>query len=282
VLRKDAYWFRSPKLVHSPFLQIVDISEFTFGQLAEWGNVEQYEVYHNVDKIYGNMVATGEWLGEKFEKVDGQLVEVLKELQPTYPVGVKYAGCDGIDQDKDGDCVADNCFEDKFPPSLVHRDGLAISTSSCLIAGADFCLENTFKTLNDAKAYLQAFVRVEDDCASPHDLVTDLHTDFELCQGIITITPVHKHPDGSDCYNKNIEDVDAVFKGKSETFGVKVDGSAPVITCGFKWVEDEDDHQHQHQHQHILLGNPKTLVVSDEIKSDFVDTLFFYDIEVSI
>jgi hypothetical protein len=97
----------------------LDISEFTYGEVAEWGNVQQLEVYENVDKIFVNMQQTGDWLQERF-------VEILELLQPIHLNGVKYAGCDGIDQD--GNTVADNCEEDQFPPSLVHRDGLAISS----------------------------------------------------------------------------------------------------------------------------------------------------------
>jgi hypothetical protein len=189
---------------------------------------------------------------------------ILNELQPEYLVGVKNNGCDGIDQD--GNDVADNCEEDQFPPSLVHRDGLAIS-STCLVTSADYCLEPTFKTLEDAKKHLHTHVKVEDDCAAPDDLVTDIVTGDlqQLCQEIITMTPVHKHPQGSTCGDSS--------KGKPEMFAVKVDNSAPVITCGFE----------------MWTGNPKTrfqegntLIVSAKTESEFVDTSFSYHIEVSI
>jgi hypothetical protein len=56
-------------------------------------------------------------------------------------------------------------------------------------------------------------------------------------------------------------------------FAVKVDNSAPVITCGFE----------------MWTGNPKTrfqegntLIVSAKTESEFVDTSFSYHIEVSI
>jgi hypothetical protein len=279
---------------------VAAISGQAYAEVAELGNVEPWEIYENTNVIFKNMETTINTAVSRFDTADTNVASlqttavnrfdtvdtnvaalqttsdlILKELRPIYLEGVKNAGCDGIDQD--GDLVADNCEEDEFPPSLFHRDGLAIS-STCPVAAADYCLEPTFKTMEDAKAYLQAFVKVEDDCASPDNLVTDiLTTDLQLCGGIITMTPVHKHPLSSSCYPHNsfaFDNVQASFKGKPETFAVKVDGSAPVITCGFKWASKPRKTR--------LENSSKTLIFSYEIKSDFVDTLFFYDIQVNI
>jgi hypothetical protein len=75
------------------------------------------------------------------------------------------------------------------------------------------------------------------------------------------MTPAHKHPSGP-CEKSNNPSFQGT--GTPEKFAVKVDDSAPVITCGFKAVSNKNNR----------LEDEKTLIVSD--------TLFFYDIEVSI
>jgi hypothetical protein len=66
---------------------------------------------------------------------------VICKLRPTYSGGVKYAGCDGINQD--GDFVCDNCEEDEFPPELLFSEFLPLDLE-CEIKENYVCLDMIF------------------------------------------------------------------------------------------------------------------------------------------
>jgi hypothetical protein len=184
--------------------------------MATLRDYQQYEIYENVKVIFHNTEAT-------YKK--------LIELAGTNPqraltgslhgeTAVKNGGCNAMDDDGDG--YQDNCEEDKFPPEILLNGCMEAELSR---NGEEIRIkEKSFQTYDAAREYLEGIVTVVDDCAATSNLSVDIvHNEkfgiYEEARFIVT--PVHSNGECGDSI------------GDSLTFLVKVDGSAPRLSCSF-------------------------------------------------
>lgn len=260
------------------------ISQFTYGEVAELGNVEPIETGERIRAIFDNMVLTGDYLQRRFqgvndylERMENRIVRALAPpsppgpppevmVSPTNPnitfVARNGVGCDGLDQD--GDSVEDNCEEDRFPPSLR----LASCTSASCVCDVDYCLEESFRDPSDAIAFLDAAFDSVDDCSAPEYVKTVIEPiSGTACQNSrFAIIPVQTFPENSTC-------ADVTLPGISATVQLSLDDVAPTVLCGFQTDTSEDERR-------VSLDG-RTLVIPPEKKAAFLDTLLFQSVAVS-
>lgn len=79
-------------------------------------------------------------------------------------------GCDGVDSDCDG--VVDECDEDLIPPTISFKDGLAIDAVTNR-DGVTAIASPAFRSIQEAKDYLESIIEAEDDCASELDIAVN-------------------------------------------------------------------------------------------------------------
>eukprot|EP00977_Amphora_coffeiformis_P013338 scaffold3471_cov175-Amphora_coffeaeformis.AAC.12 len=255
-----------------------EISKFTYGEVAELGNVEPIQTGERVKAIYDNMVLTGNYLQRRFqgvndylERMENRLVRALAPPSAPGPAPETVAspsnpnitfvvrngvGCDGLDQD--GDSVEDNCEEDRFPPSLR----LTSKASTSFVCEVDYCLEERFRTQTEAITFLNAVFDVVDDCSAPEFVQKVIEQNpGTVCEKTrFEIIPVQTFPENSTC-------ADVTLPGISAIVELGLDTSAPTVLCGFQVDRSDDDRR--------VSPDSKTLVIPSERKSSFVDTLLF-------
>ncbi|CAB9521743.1 expressed unknown protein [Seminavis robusta] len=204
---------------------------------------EQYEVYYNVKVVYDNMVVLSDSL-EQIKTQNTNNAESIKDdiiaqidllcgsqesgrrLSVETATAVKFAGCDGVDQDADG--VIDNCEEDNFPPEVLVGSFCPLERTSREVDGATLVGGRVFSTVQDAMDVLRAVVMPSDDCAAKESLSMQFTVATESeCNATISAVPLH------DCNG-------VVNAGHEELFIFPVDGKAPSATCGFSSSTTKD------------------------------------------
>jgi hypothetical protein len=176
-------------------------------------------------------------------------------------MAVKYKGCNAIDDDGDG--YQDNCEEDKFPPEILLNGWVeaALSRNDDEIR----IMEKSFQTTDAAREYLEGIVTVVDDCAATSNLSVDIvHDDSSgTCEETrFVATPVHSNGECGDSI------------GKSLTFLVKVDGSAPRLSCSF--VPSSGD-----MSKSLVDATGTISAIAVGAGASLVNSLLQYSIEVS-
>jgi hypothetical protein len=255
-------------------LQILDISEFTYGEEAEGDNVGAIKTSERVYAIHNNMDLTGTWMRGRFislgiyldtiedrmlrqllpsrassraskAETSRRLAEASKDVNFTIIFG---GGCDDLDQD--GDNVTDNCEEDLYPPGL--------SFPACLdrkiICPVDLCLNEYFQSRDEAELFIKGVVDGIDDCAGPEDIRKDFQQYGECGETKFEVTPVQTFPNSSSCHGTEVT-------GDPMVVMVGLDEIAPNVTCGFSSSLDG-----------------KNLFVQ-EGSASLVDTAFYFDIQ---
>jgi hypothetical protein len=266
-------------------LQIIDISEFQYGEDAEGSNIDALQMAERVDAIYGNMDLTGEWmrarfitLGNYIDQVEDRLLRNLlpsrdssragkdetsrrlTEMSKNITWNITYgAGCDDLDQDREKG--VDNCEEDLYPPGLSFPASL--DRNIVCPDNVDLCLKEYFQSQDDAEAFISAALQGIDDCAGPIDIRKDFLRLGECGETKFEVTPVQTFPESSDCYGVELP-------GKNMTVMVGLDDRGPGVTCGF--LPDPSISSISSS------ADGKTLFIQ-EASADFVDTTFYFDIE---
>jgi hypothetical protein len=270
-------------------MQILDVSEFQYGEDAEIGNKEPKQTHERVEAIYDNMGATGVWLRERFTSMGNYLDTIedrlLRQLLPSRPSSTRTTsetlrrlagasatfttsnnvtfnktyggGCDDLDQDRDN--VTDNCVEDQYPPSLSYPESLERK----IICSETLCLNEYFQSQDDAKAFIEAVLHAIDDCAGPEDVRMDFQQSGECGETQFEVTPVQIFPDTSDCHGTELP-------GDSMVVMVGLDEGTPDVTCGFLPDLSESSISSS--------ADGKTLHIQ-EGSASFVDTAFYFDIQ---
>jgi hypothetical protein len=270
-------------------LQILDFSEFQYGEDAESGNQEPIQTYERVDAIYKNMDLTGKWMRERFITMGNYLDTIedrlLRQLLPSRPSSTRSTsetsrrlagasttfttsnnvtfnktyggGCDNLDQDRDN--VTDNCVEDQYPPSLSFPELLERN----VVCSENLCLNEYFQSQDEAEAFIEAVLHGTDDCAGPEDVRMDFQQSGECGETKFEVTPVQIFPDTSDCHGTELP-------GDSMVVKVGLDEGAPDVTCGFLTDPSESSISSS--------ADGKTLHIQ-EGSASFVDTAFYFDIQ---
>jgi hypothetical protein len=123
-------------------------------------------------------------------------------------------GCDGIDQDCD--CIVDECEEDQIPPTirLTKRPPA-----------------KPFKSIEEARKFLEHNLEVTDDCAVDLDDDISNPLDEDACtkECTFTVSVIDERCDGAP---------DSGASSATKTFDFIVDRNAPVISCGFFAPQD--------------------------------------------
>jgi hypothetical protein len=218
-----------------------------YDKLVDWDEFTKNELANNGKVLFDNMNITK-------AVVDKILEEVTRK--PVFTPGVKFAGCDGVDQDTDPDYfgpsrygVIDECEEDTYPPEIVLPESLPVKLD-CMSADA-VCVDKLFRNQPEAIAYLKATIGVTDDCTPQEMLDTEVSLvgdgvgDGLLCgEKKFKVTPISKdicEPDSDD------------IEGISKTFIVEIDADKPQVTCGFsktvpegtaqltRWVDENEN-----------------------------------------
>jgi hypothetical protein len=266
-------------------LQILDISEFTYGEKAAGDDRGPLQTAERVDAIYNNMDLTGQWMRDRFISLGNYLDTIedrlLRQLLPSRPssssrvsrgetsrrlaetsrnvtFNITYGGgCDDLDQDRDN--VTDNCEEDQFPPSLSYPESLERK----IICSENLCLNEYFQSQDDAKLFIEAVLHGIDDCAGPEDVRMDFQQSGECGETKFEVTPVQIFPNTSDCHGTELP-------GDSMVVKVGLDEETPDVTCGFLPDPSETSISSSADGKtlHILEGS-----------ASFVDTAFYFDIQ---
>jgi hypothetical protein len=238
--------------------EIVDWDEFTKNQLANDGA----ELFKNMDKMLGVAKAT--------KSVADDIKEYTR--YPEFTPAVKFAGCDGVDQDTDlnalGYKVVDECEEDDYPPELVVLERLPVVN-----VDSDFDvfrLEKSFSKKDEAMSYLESATQVIDDCSGPELLTRKIEVVRLACSNSeFKVTPIQQQ----------CADSDKSLTGKHMTFLLDVDEDAPVVSCGFRNTVPEG----KAQRTRWVDGNDgKNLFLRLEGGSNWnpVDAGLFYEVTV--
>jgi hypothetical protein len=260
-------------------LQILDISEFTYGEMAAGDDRGPLQTAERVDAIYNNMDLTGIWMRGRFislanyldtmeDRLLRQLLpsrassrakegETSRRLQEQFLKSVNFTivyggGCDGNDQD--GDNVTDNCEEDLYPPGL----SFPASLDRKIICPVDLCLNEYFQTEDEARLFIKGVIDGTDDCAVFEYIKKDLVRRGECGETEFVVTPVQFFPESSSCSNVTLE-------GEPMTVMVGLDETGPIVTCGFSQDASKS-------------VDGETLFIEED-SANFVDTAFYFDIE---
>jgi hypothetical protein len=183
------YYFFSHLLFSHPIALAAD------GEIIQLNDEQEVEIYNNLDKVYGNMETT-------YDK----LLDIEDFVNAKYTPGVKFLGCNAFDEDNNN--INDECEEDTFPPEIVLPLSVDRSGGTVRILG------KSFKTSDQAKAYLESAIDVIDDCAPPSDLMLEVkYVDGACDLAQFSVTPIHKAV--ATC---------SARRGSTTTFFVKVTG----------------------------------------------------------
>jgi hypothetical protein len=264
-------------------LQILDISEFTYGEKAAGDDRGPLQTAERIDAIYNNMDLTGQWmrarfisLGNYLDTIEDRLLRQLLPSRPSsktidvvisrrlaetskiFPFNITYGGgCDDLDQDQNN--VTDNCEEDQYPPTLSYSESLERK----VVCPEKLCLNEYFQSQDDAQLFIEAVLHGIDDCAGPEDVRMDFQQSGECGETKFIVTPVQIFPNTSDCHGTKLP-------GESMGVMVGLDEVAPTVTCGFLPDPSETSLSSS------IDG--KTLHIQ-EGSSSFVDTAFYFDIQ---
>ncbi|EJK48117.1 hypothetical protein THAOC_33112, partial [Thalassiosira oceanica] len=127
-----------------------------------------------------------------------------------------HLGCDGVDNDCDGDI--DECDEDQFPPEISFEDGLAVDASKDA-DGLVTINTPTFRSLIDAQSYLTSILVAEDDCMGDLQLSITPPNLGASCQStIFEVTAT-----GSNCPDQTV----------TRRYQMTVDTDEPVVMVEF-------------------------------------------------
>ena len=145
---------------------------------------------------------------------DGQPVSV--QCVATQHAERPNLGCDGVDNDCDGDI--DECDEDKIPPKLSFKDGLAVDASED-DNGLVTINAPTFSSINDAQSYLTSILVAEDDCMADLPLSVTPPNIGASCQStIFRVTAT-----STQCPGQTV----------THQYQMTVDTDVPVVTAEF-------------------------------------------------
>lgn len=141
-----------------------------------------------------------------------------------YGPSVRYAGCDGFDNDKDE--LIDECDEDQFVPEIA----LPTSDEVSIVGNNVTLIGKSFKTSDEAILYLKSNIKVVDDCASDQEVMLSVNyvsnTDtafpgeFEVQPTSTISRPTSLNGDVEDC----------IQEGVVWTFKVDITGK-PTVFC---------------------------------------------------
>lgn len=162
------------------------------------------------------MIEAHRKLDKAIQKLDEANEKLDKLLCPFGNNGPDFTvlrqGCDSVDQNCNG--VVDECAEDNVPPSIALNHHLP---------------DIPFKSIEDAREYLINNVIVSDDCAVQFQTTVVLESDRNCCDCQFRVTAADE-----TCAEDN-QPGNAVT---SKSFVLKVDSTAPVVTCGFFTQQD--------------------------------------------
>ena len=127
-----------------------------------------------------------------------------------------YLGCDGVDNDCDGEI--DECDEDQIPPKLSFKDGLAVDASED-DDGLVTINTPTFSSINDAQSYLASILVAEDDCMVDLPLSVKPPNIGASCQS----TKFEVTATSNQCPDQTV----------TRQYQMTVDTDVPVVTAGF-------------------------------------------------
>ena len=218
--------------------------------------------------LYDNMVTMYDSIIDVRARVDSVqgIVETVQSNLPPPPAPasdnpslVSYHGCDGADNDGDG--FIDECDEDDSPPEII-LPGSFMENGGCdnPTLGSDtrprFCLDQYFKTTDEAESFLRRSLKVSDDCAQSAALRLDITpAAVPMCEKTeFVATPVHTCDTYESC-------------GEEVVFEIGVDSTVPAVTCGFN------------SEMATEMSQTNVLFVDSDFEGNFVDTSFFFDLE---
>jgi hypothetical protein len=201
---------------------IAESGNYLYGEKVDWDEFTKNELANNGKVLYDNM--------NKMLDVDKDTqLEVFRK--PEFTQGVKFAGCDGIDQQdlnvkphRPGYGFVDECEEDTYPPEIVMPDCLPVKLD-CVSTEA-VCLDKLFRNKEAAIAYLKATIGVTDDCTRQEMLDTEVSLGAvpQCGENKFTVTPISNDVchDGADA-----------IEGTPKYFVVGIDEEKPQVTCSF-------------------------------------------------
>ena len=174
-------------------------------------------------------------------------------LEDNNDSGIKYAGCDGVDQNLDG--IIDDCTEDNIPPSLSIQNFFL--SSHPRLPQFPFIKEPVFSTIEDARDFLLKNIAASDDCAA--NVKVDVSSPSATCDTTL-FEVIATDPRCGD-----VNPIQIVTKN----FLLHVDDVPPTLYTGFHAFSKAFTH---HSNKQILFVNQ-----SDE---RFVNVLFWYEPKV--
>jgi hypothetical protein len=252
------------QLANALYGELVDWDEFTKNELANNGKV----LFENMDKMLGVAKAT--------KSVADDIKEYTR--YPDFTPGVKFAGCDGVDQDTEEDDpngfgprrykVVDECEEDNYPPELVLLERLPVVNVDNDVDV--FRLERSFSKKEEAISYLESATQVIDDCSRPELLTRKVELVRLACSDSeFKVTPIQEQ----------CADSGNLLEGTPMSFLLDVDEDVPVVSCGFRNTVPEG----KAQRTRWVDGNDgKNLFLRLEGGSNWnpVDAGLFYEVTV--
>jgi exonuclease VII small subunit len=172
-------------------------------------NEELDQANEKLDQANQKLDQANQKLDQANEKLDDLLC-------PFGPGGATFTalrqGCDAIDQDCNK--VFDECAEDKVPPLLTLQTSIP---------------DKPFKSIEEARQFLQENVVESDDCAVEFSTQIVLQSEPNCCDCVFQVDTADVR-----CVNDNAPGSATA----SRNFVVKVDSAAPVINCGFFVQQD--------------------------------------------
>ncbi|CAB9518485.1 expressed unknown protein [Seminavis robusta] len=205
---------------------------------------QMMEIYYNVDAVFGNMEIMMK--GINLARTDiFNLANPSRRLKAGHQVLGRFEGCDGIDQDNNGEI--DECEEDISPPEIALPTELEYAVQFDRHGRETLHYahnDQPFKGADEAMDYLRNnVVRVSDDCAASKDLelnLTLLDHSLNSCHSTIRAVPVHWCKGNSTL-------------GHLMDVVVPVDHEAPDVVCGFRAASFK-----------ALSSDKKTLIIEEE------------------
>jgi hypothetical protein len=244
-------------LFSSALSQLFDISEFVYGETADNGEDATALQTYLQDTQYNTIVNNVglQAIAEVLSRVPKKRTDA--NTDDAFP----GRGCDGEDDIGGGE--PDTCPEDRVLPTLVTPPfGFEqINSNSSRV------IDKQFKSVSDAKTYLELNILASDDCAFVQQLMTEVeHVSSTTCQD----TKFHVTPSEIRCPGTGYD------VGNTESFFAYVDGEGPRTTCSFEPAAEIVDYQHN------SADEGTTLFISSNKKKTLVDVGFIFDIEVRI
>lgn len=178
-------------------------------------------------EITTRLEAHGTEVLEDLAEVNATTHKIEEFISTPHNGTTRFSGCDGFDQDGDGQ--RDNCEEDLFPPALSVCPFSGLQRHN---AGFLHAPDKIFESNDAAFSFLSSIVSASDDCRGPEDL----HVNISQCHEANCLANKCQVEFNATAIQNGCRGAGTDVIGQTERFAFRVDNTAPTVSCNFEGV----------------------------------------------